>query len=144
MPGTQQQIDIAVSPENFFKVISDYECYPEFLADMEEATVLSRGDGVAVVRFTVNLIKRFTYTLTLVEQAPHSVTWSLKEGPFKVSNGKWALETLPDGNTHATYEVEVKVAAFVPKAISSKLVGKTVPALLNAFKTRAETLYGSA
>ena len=61
-----------------------------------------------------------------------------------MSNGKWALETLPNGYTHATYEVEVKVAAFVPKAISSKLVGKTVPALLNAFKTRAETLYGSA
>ena len=125
-------------------MITDYASYPEFLADMEEATILSRNDGVADVRFTVNLIKRVTYTLTLVEKAPHSLTWSLKEGPFKVSDGQWALEALPNGHTRALYEVEVKVAAFVPKAISSKLVGKTVPALLAAFKSRAEQRFGTS
>ena len=53
-----------MSPEDFFKVITDYSTYPEFLADMEEATVLSHENGVADVRFSVNLIKRVTYTLT--------------------------------------------------------------------------------
>ena len=82
-----------------------------------------------------------TYTLLLVENAPNSVTWSLKEGPFKVSNGSWTLERLSDGSTRAQYEVEVKVAAFVPKSVSSRIVGKTVPALLAAFKGRAESLH---
>ncbi|MGB0641381.1 MAG: type II toxin-antitoxin system RatA family toxin [Myxococcota bacterium] len=141
MAGTEQEVRIAVSPEDFFTVIADYASYPEFLSEMEEATVLSRGNGVADVRFTVNLIKRVTYTLTLVENPPLLMEWSLKEGPFKVSDGRWKLERLPNGHTLARYQVEVKVAAFVPKSISSRMVGKTVPALLASFKARAEGLY---
>ena len=141
MPGTQQEVQIAVSPEDFFSVITAYETYPEFLDEMEDAKILSRTGNTAEVQFTVQLIKRVTYTLILVENAPHTVTWSLKEGPFKVSNGSWTLSQLGDGSTKAEYEVEVKVAAFVPKSVSSRIVGKTVPALLAAFKGRAESLY---
>jgi len=141
--GTQQDIQINVSPEDFFKVVTDYEAYPEFLDEMEAVRTLSRGGGVAEVQFTVNLIKRVTYTLTLTEVEATSVTWKLKEGPFKVSNGSWILERSASGGTHAKYSVEVKVAAFVPKSVSSKIVGKTVPALLAAFKGRAEKLYGA-
>ena len=141
MPGTQQEVQISVSPEDFFGVITDYESYPEFLDEMEDAKVLSRSGNTSEVQFTVQLIKRVTYTLVLIENRPESVTWSLKEGPFKVSNGSWYLERLSDGSTRAQYEVEVKVAAFVPKSVSSRIVGKTVPALLAAFKGRAEMLH---
>jgi len=141
MPGTTQGVHIAVRPEDFFRVITAYEQYPEFLDDMKQATVLSHTDNTAEVQFTVHLIKRLTYTLLLTESAPHSLRWHLKEGPFKVSNGSWTLEELDDGSTQAQYEVEVKVAAFVPKSVSTRIVGKTVPALLAAFKSRAEALY---
>jgi len=141
MPGTQQDVQIAVRPEDFFKVITHYEDYPKFLDEMEEVQLLSRTGNTAEVRFSVNLIKRVTYTLLLTEDAPHSVRWRLKEGPFKVSNGSWDLEELSDGSTRAHYDIEVKVAAFVPKSVSSRIVGKTVPALLAAFKGRAEALY---
>ena len=53
-------------------------------------------------------------------------------------NGSWTLKELPDGSTEALYAVEVKVAAFVPKSVSSRIVGQTVPALLASFKSRAE------
>ena len=142
MAGTEQTVQVGVSPADFFKVVTDYEAYPEFLDDMEDVKLLSRTGDTAEVRFTVNLIKRVTYTLLLTETAPSSVRWRLKEGPFKVSNGSWVLEPIADGGTHARYAVEVKVAAFVPKSVSSRIVGKTVPALLASFKARAETLYG--
>ena len=141
MPGTQQDVQIAVRPEDFFKVITAYEDYPQFLDEMEDVKLLSRTGNVAEVQFSANLIKRVTYTLLLTENAPNSVRWRLKEGPFKVSNGSWDLEALPDGSTRALYDIEVKVAAFVPKSVSSRIVGKTVPALLAAFKGRAEGLY---
>ena len=143
MPGTQQDIHIAVRPEDFFSVITDYEHYPEFLDEMEAVKLLSRIGDTAEVQFSVNLIKRITYTLILTENEPLSLTWKLKEGPFKISNGSWTLKRTADGHTHAHYAIEVKVAAFVPKSISSRIVGTTVPALLNAFKARAETLHSS-
>ena len=141
MPGTQQDVQISVRPQDFFKVIVAYEEYPDFLSDMETVKLLSRNNNTAEVQFTVNLIKRVTYTLILTEDEPNSVSWRLKEGPFKISNGRWTLTETPDGNTHALYDIEVKVAAFVPKSVSSRIVGKTVPALLQSFKARAEQLY---
>ena len=141
MAGTEQEVRIGVSPADFFKVVTDYEAYPEFLDEMEAVKVLSRSGSTAEVQFTVNLIKRVTYTLLLTETEPTSVTWKLKEGPFKVSSGSWTLQPTPDGGTHARYSVEVKVAAFVPKSVSSRIVGKTVPALLASFKGRAEKLH---
>lgn len=141
MAGAEQEVQIGVSPADFFKVVTDYESYPEFLDEMESVKLLSRSGNTAEVQFTVNLIKRVTYTLLLTETEPTSVTWRLKEGPFKVSNGSWILQPTPDGGTHARYSVEVKVAAFVPKSVSSRIVGKTVPALLASFKGRAEKLH---
>lgn len=141
MPGTQQTIDIGVSPEAFFDVITDYERYPHILDEMEDAKVLSRTGNTADVRFSVNLFKRVTYTLTLVEDKPRSVSWSLKEGPFKVSNGRWDLQPTGSGHTRAAYTVEVEVAAFVPRSVSNRIVGKTVPKLLASFKAHAEGLH---
>lgn len=138
MPGIEKSVQVAVRPEDFFRVITAYEEYPEFLGEMERATLLSRNGNTAEVRFSVNLIKRVTYTLILTETPPHSVSWTLKEGPFKVSNGSWTLKEQADGSTHADYAIEVKVAAFVPKSVSSRIVGQTVPALLASFKSRAE------
>jgi ribosome-associated toxin RatA of RatAB toxin-antitoxin module len=139
--GAEQEIRVAVTPEAFFAVISDYERYPEFLPDMESAEVLSRREGHVEARFTANFIKRISYTLRLEERAPTFMEWSLIEGPFKVSDGGWRLERLADGGTLARYRIEVQVNAFVPKSVSTRIVATTVPALLKAFKERAEAIH---
>ena len=69
MAGTEQEVRIGVSPADFFKVVTDYESYPEFLDEMEGVKVPCRA--AAEVQFTVNLIKRVTYTLLLTETEPH-------------------------------------------------------------------------
>ena len=143
MAGAQKSIEVAVSPEQFFEVVTDYESYPEFLPDMEGAEVLQRREETAEARFTLNLIKRISYTLTLVENRPHEVTWSLKDGPFKKNDGSWTIEPVGDGRTRATYRVEVTVGVFLPGSIVNRLVGKTLPATLEAFKGRAESLASS-
>ena len=117
--------------------MTDYRLYPEFLDEMEAVKVSS----AVPLRFIHGEPHQAeTYTLLLTETEPTSVL-KLKEGPFKVSNGSWILQPTPDGGTHARYSVEVKVAAFVPKSVSSRIVGKTVPALLASFKGRAEKLH---
>ncbi len=140
MPGAQQSIRINVTPEVFFGVITDYEAYPDILPEMESAEILSRENGVTTARFTLNLIKRVTYTLRLVEVPHEGLSWSLVEGPFKVNSGHWRLESLDGGCTMAHYAVEVKVGVFVPASITNRMVGKTLPALLAAFKGWAEDL----
>ena len=141
MAATTQTIEIDVSRAAFFDVIRDYERYPEFLDDMETVRIVRREGRVTDVEFTLNVIKRVTYTLRLTEnEGEDGLRWELVEGMFKSNSGGWALRELPGGRTHATYDVEVAVGIFVPGSIVNRLVGKTLPATLKAFKARAESL----
>jgi coenzyme Q-binding protein COQ10 len=140
MAATEQSVRVNVPPEAFYKVIADYESYPDILPEMEFAQILERTNNTVTARFTINLIKRVSYTLKLVEDDPQGLSWSLVEGPFKKNSGGWRLERTDDGGTLAHYSVEVNVGLFVPKSVSNRLVGKTLPALLAHFKKRAESL----
>ena len=89
MAGACQTIDIDVTPAAFFEVIRDYEHYPDFLSDMESVRILSREDGVSDVEFTLNVIKRVTYTLRLTERPPdQGLSWELVSGKVP-----WAEKT---------------------------------------------------
>jgi len=137
VPAAERCIDVNASPETLFEVITSYADYPEFLPEIESASVVAESDGAKRVRFVLNIVKRVRYTLELVEDSPRSVRWTLIDGDLRANSGSWTLERLPDG-VRATYRVDVEVGIFVPGAIVSRLVGETLPATLQAFARRAE------
>ena len=47
MAGAEQEVQIGVSPADFFKVVTDYESYPDFLDEMESVKLLSRSGNTA-------------------------------------------------------------------------------------------------
>ena len=138
MSAASREIIVEVPPEDFFRVISDYERYQEILPEMKSAQILHSDDEKTVARFTINIIKRVSYTLSMVERAPFRLEWTLVEGPFTKNSGVWQLTEYEDGWTRAHYSVDVSVGVFVPKSISNRVVGKTMPAVLNHFKLYAE------
>ena len=139
MTKTQQQVVINAPIERVFDVIVDYERYPEFLPEMKAVEVLSRNDGVVIVRFELELIMRFVYTLRLLEDAPHSVRWSLEEAKIMSSNaGGWQLESLGPNSTRASYRIDVKLLGLIPSSVSNRISGITLPHTLARFKARAE------
>ncbi|MEC7988273.1 MAG: SRPBCC family protein [Myxococcota bacterium] len=137
-----RKIIINTSPETLFQVITDYEKYPQFLKEVSNIEILSTNGNSVKARYTVNFIKKVQYILELKAQANHSVQWSLVEsGMMKVNNGSWSLRDLGNGTTEATYSVEVvPKGLFVPKKIVSMLTDGSLPATLNAFKKRAESM----
>lgn len=139
MAKTEQTVVINASIDRVFDVIVDYECYPEFLPEMKHVEVISQHDGVSVVSFELEIIMRLGYTLRLQEDRPHSVTWSLDSAKMMAANdGGWRLEALDDGQTRATYGLEVKLRGLIPKSVSARLLGTTLPETLARFKARAE------
>ncbi len=138
MPRAEQQVLIDAPIDEVFRIITDYERYPEFLSDMKEVVVESRHDGVAVVRFELELIMRVSYTLRLVEDAPRGVSWTLDHAKMMVeNNGGWTLVKEGD-RTRATYALEVKLRGLIPKSVSTRLLGTTLPQTLQQFKARSE------
>jgi len=133
-----QTIEIDAPVDRVYAVIVDYERYPEFLPEIERAEIVARDGDTVDVAFSLNLIKRLTYTLRLVGEPDRGVSWTLLDGMFQTNDGGWNLEPLEGGRTRATYRIEVAVGVFVPGSITKRLVGSTLPTTLAAFKARAE------
>lgn len=144
MAAISQELIADVSVERFFEVVCDYDRYPEFVPTVKKCRV-RRSPGSAEVDYELDLgIKRIAYTLKLVEEPPHRVSWSLVRGDWmKVSNGSWNLQP-EGGRTRATYQVEIQVQKppLIPQSvvdrISDELTRVQLPRMLAAFKLRAE------
>lgn len=139
MAGASKTILIDAPMDILFEVITDYESYPSFLSDVSEARVVERTSDGAIVEFSLNLIKKVSYTLNIVEDKPSGVRWTLdKSSLMKSNDGGWKLESLTATQTRATYQVDVTPRGFVPGSIVNALTGRTLPTTLEAFKLRAE------
>ncbi len=130
------------TPEQFFKIISDYEKYHEFLAEVKKCTVLKTEGARKLVEYNVSVVKTFKYTLWMTENAPHGINWELASGDvFKTSVGSWKLEN-EAGKTRATYSVEATFGMFVPGPIANALVSVNLPNMMSSYHKRVKQVYG--
>jgi len=131
------------SVEDFWKIITDYDNYSNFLQEVSDCRVVEERDGKKLVEYTVNMIKTFKYRLWMDEsEAPHRLSWELESGDlFKVSNGSWVLESEAE-KTRATYAVEAKFKVFVPGPVSKALVNVNMPNMMSSYHKRVSELYG--
>ena len=147
MPGAQRTVIINAIPEKVFSVITDYGNYATFLNDVVSCTEDSRDGNVVVSTFQVDLkIKTIGYTIRLLEEPNTSLSWTLIRGDYmETNNGSWNLTDLGDGRTQVEYAVEIvpkvpRTLKFMKRTISTALAEQSLPATLQAFKERAESL----
>jgi len=131
----------ACSPEQFFKIITDYNSYSEFLDEIESCTVIEDQGSRKLVEYKINLIKSFKYRLWMEEDSPNSLNWSLDSGDlFKASNGSWELRE-EDGQTVAKYQMEAKFKVFIPGPITKTVMNVNLPNMMKAYHKRVSELY---
>jgi len=130
----------------FFATITDYLAYPRVLDDIKSAEIVSRGERVAVVSFHLRvLLKSFDYTLRLVEEPPHALTWTLvSSNSLSQNDGGWRLEAISPTQTRVTYWNEVASKSFLPKAFVNGLARIALPSMLKKWAHHAELRAASA
>jgi coenzyme Q-binding protein COQ10 len=140
MAKAERSVEIAAPIETVWKVITDYERYPEFLSDAKRVVVRNRTGNTLELENEISIVgTSVKYTLRMVEQPPKRVTWSFISGAFMKSNdGGWVLEPAGEGRTRANYSIDISVGMLVPKAIINALVETGLPKMLESFRTRAE------
>jgi coenzyme Q-binding protein COQ10 len=140
MAGTQRVETFNVSAEKLYDVIIKYADYPEFVDGVNEINVLEQTETSARVEYTLKIIKKFRYTVKLVQERPRRVSWTLESGDiFKSNSGEWILESLGPNQTKVTYKVDIDLKVFAPKAILDGLVTTNLPSMMKAFAERAES-----
>ena len=130
------------TPEEFYKIVSDYEKYPEFLKEVKNCQIIREEKGKKLVEYTLSLVKNFSYTLWMTETPNKKVAWDFASGDiFKKNSGSWSLEE-EAGKTRASYQLEADFTLFVPKFMANALVSVNLPNMISAYQKRINDLYG--
>ncbi len=135
----EKEMDVSVAA--LWKVITDYERYPDFVEEVVVAKRLPQSGGKQVVQFELEVVKRFGYTLEFTEVEHKELSWRLVESNFfKKNDGRWLLKDLGGNRVHATYEVDLNFGFMVPGWVTRKLTEVSLPKMLEGFEKRAKEM----
>ncbi len=133
---------VRASPERCFAVVTDFDSYPKWAADIKEVQVVARDDeGRALqVQFRAAAFGRST-TYTLVydyTDAPKILSWKLGRGDLeRVLDGSYTF--VEDGDdTEITYHLEAELILPVPGFVKRRAEGRIVHTALKELKAKAE------
>ena len=136
MPTLERSFNVAASPETVFKVISDFERYPEFLPEIREARFDRRDSETAAAHFDLFILLHVRYSITLSFQSPNKISWELEDSNVLEANrGSWEIQSTDTG-AHVRYQVEIALKGAVPQEILDRLGGNHLDAMLARFKER--------
>jgi ribosome-associated toxin RatA of RatAB toxin-antitoxin module len=131
----------ACTPEQFHKIVTDYEKYPEFLQEVKRCKVLKTEGHKKLVEYQVSVLKDFTYNLWMSEEA-HLVSWEFASGDiFKTMKGYWKIKD-EGGKTRGTYGVEATFGMLVPSPIAKAMVSVNLPNMIASYHKRVSLIYG--
>lgn len=142
MPAANHTEVFNCTVPEFYKIVTDYEKYPEFLNEVKQCRVVKSEGNRKLVEYSVSVIKSFKYQLDMTETEPNLVTWTFVGGDvFKTSSGSWKLED-QGGKCKATYAVEATFGLFVPGPIANTLLSVNLPSMMAAYHKRVKHIYG--
>lgn len=129
-----------ISAEKYFKAVSEYEKYPEYVEGMKKVTADRNGADITAHYELSMMSKDMSYSLKIKEnKAAGTVTWSLlKSDFFKVNNGAWKIESLGANQCKVHYSLEVEFSFSVPGFLLKTMVKGTLPSMMNSFYERAK------
>lgn len=142
MAGAKHTTVMDVPLEALWDVITDYEGYPDFVADLESIEIVKREGNCVYATYVISMMgKKVKYTLKHAETPKKKLVWEMTEGEmFKFNNGGWELKE-KGGKVEATYTVDVGFPIFlpVPKSVIDMLTTQKLPTMMKAFEDRAKS-----
>ena len=124
--------------EKVFQGLIKYDLYPKYLPGMTGVKILppeSKG-AVCQVRYELNIVKTFFYTLEMFHDEPTSITWNLIDSNLmKKSTGSWTLSKVKGGKTtEGAYLLDITFKGFVPSMITDPIAKANLPVMFAGFQ----------
>ncbi len=128
--------------EEFFKVVVDYEKYPDFLPEIKSVKILKNEGAKKQMEYSVSMIKTFKYKLDVEEVSPSKVEFKFAGGDvFKTMKGLWTIKPAGD-KCEVEYHLTATFGMFMPSSMESTLVTVSLPKMITNFKNRIKKVYG--
>jgi ribosome-associated toxin RatA of RatAB toxin-antitoxin module len=125
------------SKDRVFRGISRFDQYPTYIPGVTKVEVgpATNKEANCLVRYELNIIKSFFYTLEMFEKTPDRLWWSLKDSNLmKQNNGSWEFEALGKDKTKAVYRLDIKFKGLVPSMITDQIAKANLPLMFGGFQ----------
>jgi coenzyme Q-binding protein COQ10 len=149
MPQFQTKTPADHSADQMFALVADVEKYPEFLPLCEALTVKSRkerdGRTLLVAEMSVGYKAiRETFT-TQVFLKPDEKVIEVKyiDGPFKYLSNTWHFEDGPGGRSEVGFFIDYEFKSRILGAVMGSMFDRAFRMFSEAFKKRADQIWGS-
>src|SRR5579875_354498 len=134
---------IRATPEHCFAVLTDFERYPEWAADIKAVTVPERDEHgrASKVTFRAAAFGRSTsYTLAYTYgDSPKQLSWVQVEGDLtRRLDGRYVLEPSGEEDTEVAYSLVVDLKFPLPGFVKRRAEGRITHTALRELKARAE------
>jgi ribosome-associated toxin RatA of RatAB toxin-antitoxin module len=138
-----EQMIIRGTPDHCYEVLTAFERYPEWAADIKSVTVDEvDGEGrAAEVTFRTAAFGRSTsYTLRYdYHAAPRELSWTQVDGDItRRLDGSYVLVPAGDGSTEITYQLLVDLKVPLPGFVKRRAEGRIIGTALRELKARVE------
>jgi ribosome-associated toxin RatA of RatAB toxin-antitoxin module len=135
--------EVTASPERCFEIVTDFERYPEWAADIKQVTVRDRDpDGrPELVEFRAAAFGRSTsYTLRYdYSEAPSVLSWVQADGDLTSRlDGRYEFRP-SDGGAEITYHLSVELKLPIPGFVKRRAEARIVGTALRELKARVES-----
>ena len=140
---------IAGTPEHCFEVLTGFEHYPDWAADIKAVTVDERDAEGRPVRVTFRAAafgRSTSYTLLYdYSDAPGELSWIQVAGDItRRLDGSYELVPAGDGSTEITYRLTVDLVVPLPGFVKRRAEGRIMGTALRELKARVESTEAGA
>lgn len=119
-----------------FSGIRQFDKYTEYLQGVTGIEVLppKLKGSLCQVKYDLNIIKNFYYTLDMFAEEPQKIWWTLDSSNLmKANNGSWEFFEIGPNQTKAIYTLDVKFKGLVPGKITDTVAKANLPAMFTGF-----------
>jgi hypothetical protein len=147
LPDVEEQVTeraiIRGTPEHCYEVLTAFEAYPEWAADIKSVSVDERDDQGRAVRVTFRAAafgRSTSYTLRYdYHAAPAELSWTQVAGDLtRRLDGSYELVSSGDGATEITYNLVVDLKVPLPGFVKRRAEGRIMGTALRELKSRVE------
>ncbi|MGH9302050.1 MAG: SRPBCC family protein [Acidimicrobiales bacterium] len=142
---TTERMTIGASPATCFAVVTDFEHYPLWAADVKHVELVEVDDQGRATRvaWRVAAFGRSTsYTLAYdYSEAPEKLSWAEVEGDMTTMlDGSYEFRATEDGETDVVYHLVVDLRVPLPAFVKRRAEGRIRGIALKQLKVRVESL----
>lgn len=148
MPAHRETQQLPYTPTQLFEMVAAIECYPEFLPWCKAARIVEcKGEGDVLAEMVIRY-KQFSerYTSRVEMTPPHGhhkgvIHVEMVEGPFEFLTNHWEFKP-HDGGTQVEFMVDFRFKSRMLEMMMGGFFTKAAGAMGEAFRARADELYG--